>query len=196
MKKQIVLSKITFSLIMFTFIGFIVISISLFSKQEAEVKESIYQFTAKTINGDDKSLNDYSGKVLLIVNTASKCGFTKQYEGLEKLYKKYHEKGFEILAFPCNQFGSQEPGTSTEIKEFCSLNYGVSFEIFEKIEVNGEDAHPIYKFLTKTKGGFLTDAIKWNFTKFLVDKNGFVVDRFAPQTSPESLEKDIEKLLK
>ena len=176
-------------------IGFCLINVSLHSQQEKEMKETIYQFSAKSITGKEIKLSDYAGKVVLIVNTASKCGFTKQYEGLEKLYNKYKDKGFVILAFPCNQFGSQEPGTNSEIKEFCSLNYGVSFDIFEKIDVNGENAHPLYKFLTKEKSGFITDDIKWNFTKFLIDKNGNVVDRFAPQTTPENLEKDIEKLL-
>ena len=126
---------------------------------------------------------------------ASKCGFTKQYSGLESLYKKYKDKGVEILAFPCNQFGSQEPGTSEDIKEFCSVNFGVSFQLFEKVDVNGDNAHPLYKYLTKAKGGIITDAIKWNFTKFLIDREGNVVDRFAPQTTPESIEKEIEKLL-
>lgn len=156
---------------------------------------NIYNFTAKTIDGADKSLSDYKGKILLIVNVASNCGFTKQYAGLESLYKKYKDKGVEILAFPCNQFGSQEPGTSTEIKDFCSVNYGVSFQLFDKIDVNGDNAHPIYKYITKAQGGLITDAIKWNFTKFLVDREGNVVDRFAPQTTPESIEKEIEKLL-
>lgn len=156
---------------------------------------NIYNFTAKTIDGSDKSLSDYKGKILLVVNVASKCGFTKQYSGLEALYKKYKDKGVEILAFPCNQFGSQEPGTSKDIQEFCSINFGVSFQLFEKTDVNGDNAHPIYKYLTKAKGGIITDAIKWNFTKFLIDKNGNVVDRFAPQTTPESIEKEIEKLL-
>ena len=155
----------------------------------------IYDFTAKTIEGTDKPLTDYKGKILLVVNVASKCGFTKQYSGLESLYKKYKDKGVEILAFPCNQFGSQEPGTSEDIKEFCSVNFGVSFQLFEKVDVNGDNAHPIYKYLTKAKGGIITDAIKWNFTKFLIDREGNVVDRFAPQTTPESIEKEIEKLL-
>lgn len=155
----------------------------------------IYDFTAKTIEGTDKPLSDYKGKILLVVNVASKCGFTKQYSGLESLYKKYKDKGVEILAFPCNQFGSQEPGTSEDIKEFCSVNFGVSFQLFEKVDVNGDNAHPIYKYLTKAKGGIITDAIKWNFTKFLIDREGNVVDRFAPQTTPESIEKEIEKLL-
>jgi glutathione peroxidase len=196
MKKQLLLAKTTLVLIILTITYFIISSANLHSQQEREMKESIYQFSANTISGENKSLGQYTGKVLLIVNTASKCGFTKQYEGLEKLYEKYKAQGFEILAFPCNQFGNQEPGTSDEIKEFCSLNYGVSFPIFEKIEVNGDNAHPLYKFLTKEKGGLINDAIKWNFTKFLIDKNGIVVGRFAPQTSPESLEKDIEQLLK
>ncbi len=142
-----------------------------------------------------QNLCQYKGKVALVVNTASYCGFTKQYSGLESLYKKYKDNGVEILAFPCNQFGSQEPGTSEDIKEFCSVNFGVSFQLFEKVDVNGDNAHPIYKYLTKAKGGIITDAIKWNFTKFLIDREGNVVDRFAPQTTPESIEKEIEKLL-
>lgn len=171
------------------------ITISTMYSTNKDSEMNIYNFTAKTIDGADKSLADYKGKVLLIVNVASKCGFTKQYSGLEALYKKYKDKGVEILAFPCNQFGSQEPGTSKDIQEFCSINFGVSFQLFDKIDVNGDNAHPVYKYLTKAKGGIITDAIKWNFTKFLIDKNGNVVDRFAPQTTPESIEKEIDKLL-
>ncbi|MCX8054303.1 MAG: glutathione peroxidase [Ignavibacteria bacterium] len=157
---------------------------------------SIYDFSAKTIDGKEKSIADYKGKVLLIVNVASKCGFTPQYKGLEELYRKYKDSGLEILAFPCNQFGGQEPGTNEEIASFCSANYGVSFQIFDKIEVNGENAHPLYKFLKANAKGFINDEIKWNFTKFLVNQNGDVVDRFAPQTTPESIEKHIAELLK
>ena len=172
------------------------INITISNSKEKDNQMSIYDFKAKTIDGTEKSLSDYKGKVLLIVNVASKCGFTKQYEGLQELYKKYKDQGFEILGFPCNQFGSQEPGSNEEIKQFCTLNYGVSFQIFDKIEVNGDDAHPIYKYLTKEKGGLVTDAIKWTCTKFLIDKEGNVVSRFAPQTTPSSIENDIEKLLK
>ncbi len=156
---------------------------------------SIYDFTVKTNDGKDKSFEDYRGKVLLVVNVASKCGFTPQYKGLEELYDKYSSKGLEILAFPCNQFGKQEPGTNSEIAEFCSTNYGVSFQLFDKVDVNGDAAHPLYKFLKANAKGMINDDIKWNFTKFLIDKNGNVVDRFAPQTTPESLAKDIEELL-
>jgi len=156
---------------------------------------SIYQFHANTNKGEDKSLQDYEGKVLLIVNTASKCGFTPQYKGLQDLYDKHKDQGFEILAFPCNQFGSQEPGTNDEIQNFCELNYGVSFPIFDKIDVKGSNIHPLFKYLTKEASGFMTDGIKWNFTKFLVDRTGKVVDRYAPTTDPSSIEADIQKLL-
>ena len=159
-------------------------------------KENIYGFEVINIDGRKISLNEYRGKVLLIVNVASKCGFTNQYSGLEELFKKYKDKGFAILGFPCNQFRNQEPGTNTEIKEFCSLNYGVSFDLFEKIDVNGVNAHLLYKFLTKEVSGILGDSIKWNFTKFLINKKGEPVKRFAPQTEPKSIEKDIEALLK
>ena len=156
---------------------------------------SVYDFTAKLNSGQDKSLVDYKDKVLLVVNTASQCGFTPQYKGLQELYAKYHDRGLEVLGFPCDQFGHQEPGTDDEIKSFCELNYGVSFPLFAKIEVNGDNAHPLYKFLKKEKGGLLGDAIKWNFTKFLVDKQGSVVERFAPTTTPEKIASDIEREL-
>ena len=157
---------------------------------------SIYQFSATTINGQEVSLKDYQGKVLLIVNTASKCGFTPQFEGLESLYKELQSEGLEILGFPCNQFGSQDPGTGDEIQEFCQLNYGVSFPVFSKINVNGKDAHPLYDFLKKEARGFLwSKRIKWNFTKFLVDHEGNVVKRYSPMTKPSKLVKDIERLL-
>jgi glutathione peroxidase len=179
-------------------IGFALVALLVVYNSNSEDKTmsgNIYQFSAKTIDGAEKSLADYKGKVVLIVNVASKCGFTKQYEGLEKLYKKYKDKGLVILGFPCNQFGSQEPGSSEEIKSFCSLTYGVSFDMFEKIDVNGENAHPLYKFLTSEKKGFITSAIKWNFTKFLINKNGEPIERFATQTTPESLESKIEEAL-
>lgn len=182
----------TLSIFALLFLG-ITISSSYSTNKDSAM--NIYNFTAKTIDGADKSIADYKGKVLLVVNVASKCGFTKQYSGLEALYQKYKDQGIEILAFPCNQFGSQEPGTSEDIKEFCSVNFGVSFQLFDKIDVNGDNAHPIFKYLTKAKGGVITDAIKWNFTKFLIDREGNVVDRFAPQTTPESIEKEIKKLL-
>jgi glutathione peroxidase len=155
----------------------------------------LYDFSATLNNGAEQKLNAYEGKVLLIVNTASKCGFTPQYKGMQELYAKYHDRGFELLAFPCDQFGHQEPGSDTEIKSFCDLNYNVSFPLFSKVEVNGDGAHPLYKFLKGEKGGLLGDAIKWNFTKFLVDKQGNVVERYAPTTSPESIAPDIEKQL-
>ena len=156
---------------------------------------SIYEFSAKTIDGTEKSLADYKGKSLLIVNTASKCGFTPQYEGLEELYKQYKNRDFVVLGFPCNQFANQDPGTNDEISEFCEMNYGVSFPMFSKVNVNGEDAHPLFKYLTSEEKGMITKNIKWNFTKFLVNKDGEVVSRFAPQTKPENITSDIEKVL-
>ncbi len=156
---------------------------------------SIYDFTVKDTFGDDVSLADYKGKVLLIVNTASKCGFTPQFEGLEKLYTELSGKGFEILGFPCNQFHEQDPGTNEEIRNFCQMNYGVSFPIFEKIDVNGDNAAPLYKYLKSEKGGIGGKNIKWNFTKFLVDKDGTVLKRFASAHTPEALRDDIVKLL-
>jgi glutathione peroxidase len=156
----------------------------------------VFDFQAKTIDGSAKDLRDYAGQVLLIVNTASRCGFTPQYEGLEKLYRKYRDRGFEVLGFPCNQFGAQEPGDETAIRQFCSLNYGVTFPLFAKIEVNGEGTHPLYRFLKRARKGMLgTEAIKWNFTKFLVDRQGNVVERFAPTVKPEELEGAIETAL-
>ena len=156
---------------------------------------TLYDLSAKLNNGKNKSLADYKGKVLLIVNTASKCGFTPQYDGLQSLYAKYKGQGFEVLGFPCDQFGHQEPGSDDEIKSFCQLNYGVSFPLFSKIEVNGEEAHPVFKFLKSEQGGLLGDSIKWNFTKFLVDKKGTVIERYSPTTPPSAIEPQIEKLL-
>ncbi|MCX7879142.1 MAG: glutathione peroxidase [Ignavibacteria bacterium] len=166
--------------------------------EKNNANKTIYSLNLTLVDIDKKEvpLAKFKGKVLLIVNVASKCGFTPQYEGLEKLYRKYKNRGFEILAFPCNQFGNQEPGTNEEIKNFCKTNYDVSFLLFDKIDVNGDNAHPLYKFLKDAKPGIMgSKDIKWNFTKFLVDKEGNVVDRYAPQTTPEKLEKDIEKLL-
>ena len=160
-----------------------------------ERSTSIYDFSAKMNNGKDKKLSDYRGKILLVVNTASQCGFTPQYKGLQELYAKYKDRGFEVLGFPCDQFGHQEPGSDEEIKSFCEVNYGVNFPLFSKIDVNGENAHPMYKFLKSEKGGLLGDSIKWNFTKFLVDKKGNVVERYAPTTPPDRIAGDIEKEL-
>jgi glutathione peroxidase len=157
---------------------------------------SIYDFTAATLQGKAVSLSDYKGKAILIVNTASKCGFTPQYAGLEKLYEKLRDKGLVILGFPCNQFGQQEPGSTQEIGAFCQMNYGVSFPMFDKIEVNGPRAHPLYEYLKSQKPGILgTKNIKWNFTKFLVDKTGKVGARFAPMTKPADIEGAIAKAL-
>jgi glutathione peroxidase len=157
----------------------------------------IYSFGIKNIDGKETPLSQYKGKAMLIVNVASKCGFTPQYTGLEALYNKYHDKGLEILGFPCNQFGSQEPGDEAEIKSFCELNYHVTFPLFAKIDVNGDDTHPLYKYLkSEEKGIFGTEAIKWNFTKFLIDREGKILKRFAPQTKPEDLESEVEAALK
>ncbi|MBN8222061.1 MAG: glutathione peroxidase [Spirochaetes bacterium] len=157
---------------------------------------TIHEFSAATISGKEVSLADYKGKVVLVVNTASKCGFTPQFAGLEAIYEKYKDQGFVILGFPCNQFGAQEPGTADQIQEFCQLNYGVKFPMFGKIDVNGKDAHPLFKFLTSEKPGILgTEMIKWNFTKFLVDKEGNPVKRYGSNTKPEEIAPDIEKLL-
>ncbi len=156
---------------------------------------SFYDFEAKRLNGDSISMKEFEGKTVVVVNTASKCGLTPQYEGLEKMYEKYKDQGLVILGFPCNQFASQESGTSDEIQEFCQVNYGVSFPMFEKIEVNGENAHPLYKYLKSKLGGVLGSKIKWNFTKFVIDKDGKPVKRFAPTTKPEKMEETIKKLL-
>ena len=158
--------------------------------------KNIYQFSCEDIKGQKVELSDYQGKVLLIVNTASKCGFTPQYEGLEELQKKYGSKNFSVLAFPCNQFGGQEPGSSNEIIEFCSLNYKNTFPIFSKLNVNGSDAHPLFNYLTKEKKGILgTEKIKWNFTKFLINNNGEPIARYGPSTPPDDIQSDIEDLL-
>lgn len=157
---------------------------------------SIYHFEVKNIQGETLPLETYQGKVLLIVNTASKCGFTPQYDGLEKIYKEYHAQGLEILGFPCNQFGAQEPGSEAEIASFCQLNYGVSFPMFAKIDVNGSHSHPLYDYLKTQAPGLLgSKDVKWNFTKFLVDANGKVIKRYAPQDSPESIGRELKKYL-
>jgi glutathione peroxidase len=156
---------------------------------------SIYDFSAKSLAGEETPLKRFEGKVLLIVNTASACGFTPQYKGLEALQQKYGARGFSVLGFPCNQFGRQEPGSAAEIGQFCASNYAVSFPMFDKIDVNGGNAHPLYQYLRHEKSGLLGSSIKWNFTKFLIDRSGKVVARHAPTTTPESLIRDIEVLL-
>lgn len=157
---------------------------------------SIYDFNVENIDGKSISMNEYKGKVLLIVNVASKCGFTPQYEGLEKLHDTYKNEGFMVLGFPSNQFMSQEPGTNQEIKFFCQKTYEVEFDMFAKVDVNGENTEPLYKFLKKEQGGFLwMDAIKWNFTKFLIDREGNVIKRYGSSTKPAEISQDIQKLL-
>ena len=156
----------------------------------------IHELTVKTIDGRDVMLNEFAGNVVLVVNTASKCGYTPQYDGLEKLYQKYKSRGLVVLGFPCNQFGSQDPGSESEIAQFCSTEFGVTFPMFAKIEVNGENTHPLFKYLKAEKPGLLeTEGIKWNFTKFLVGRDGKVVERYAPATKPEELNEAIEALL-
>ncbi len=157
---------------------------------------SLYDFTVDDIGGHPVRLDRYKGKVLLVVNTASKCGFTPQYKGLEALYRKHHDQGLEVLGFPCNQFGAQEPGNEQEIATFCETNYGVTFPMFAKVDVNGDKAAPLYRHLKSAKPGLLgTEAIKWNFTKFLVDRSGKVIARYAPNDTPESIEADVAKAL-
>ena len=175
----------------------LVLSLIFSSINAKENQMSIYDFNVKTIDGQEISMSKYKGKVLLIVNVASKCGFTSQYEGLEKLFEKYKNEDFMILGFPSNQFANQEPESNEKIKEFCSLTYDVKFDMFAKIDVNGENEAPLYKFLKSNQKGILgSENIKWNFTKFLVDKEGNILDRYASTTTPESIEKDIIKLLK
>jgi glutathione peroxidase len=162
----------------------------------AQASQSIYDFSATSIEGQPVSLSAFKDKVLLIVNTASQCGFTPQYKGLQELYDKYADRGLVILGFPCNQFGQQEPGTSSDIQSFCETRFGVKFPLFQKVDVNGPNAHPLFKYLTKAAPGLLgSEAIKWNFTKFLVDRSGNVVKRYASLTKPEDIEKDIQALL-
>ena len=162
-----------------------------------EIKDNIYNHSCNDNAGNLQNLSTFEGRTLLIVNTASKCGFTPQYNGLQELQEKFKDSGFSVLAFPCNQFGGQEPGSSEEIQEFCTLNYGINFPIFEKVDVNGEDAHPLFKYLTSEKKGLLgSESIKWNFTKFLINKEGKPIARFAPNTTPEKISKEIETLLK
>lgn len=160
------------------------------------MSNSVFDFSCQTPSGQDKPISDFEGKVLLVVNTASKCGFTPQFAGLEELYEKYKDRGLEVLGFPCNQFGKQDPGSNDEITEFCQLNYGVSFPMFGKVEVNGSDADPLFKHLKAEAPGALgTESIKWNFTKFLVDSSGKVIKRYAPKTKPADIAADVEALL-
>ena len=162
-----------------------------------EIKDNIYNHSCNDNSGNLQNLSAFEGQALLIVNTASKCGFTPQYNGLQELQEKFKDSGFSVLAFPCNQFGGQEPGSSEEIQEFCTVNYGINFPIFEKVDVKGEDAHPLFKYLTSEKKGLLgSESIKWNFTKFLINKEGKPIARFAPNTTPEKISKEIENLLK
>lgn len=156
---------------------------------------NIHQFEAELLDGKIKQFSDYQGKVILIVNTASKCGFTPQFAGLEKLYQKYNQQGLEVLGFPCNQFGGQDPGDNDQIGRFCTKNYGVTFPMFAKVDVKGPEAHVVFRYLTNNSKGVLGSGIKWNFTKFLIGKDGKVVNRYAPTTKPEALEEDIEKAL-
>jgi glutathione peroxidase len=160
-----------------------------------EAAMTIYDFTARLNDGNQRRLADFRGKVVLIVNVASKCGFTPQYKGLQELYERFAPRGFELLAFPCDQFGHQEPGSDGEIAAFCDRSYGITFPLFAKIEVNGDGAHPLYAWLKRQKGGVLGSRIKWNFTKFLIDRDGNVQARFAPVTRPERIARDVEKLL-
>ncbi|WDL95855.1 glutathione peroxidase [Alicyclobacillus sp. ALC3] len=157
---------------------------------------NVYDFTVETANGDEQPLRLYEGQTLLIVNTASKCGFTPQYKGLQELYERFSERQFTVLGFPCNQFAKQEPGSNDDIQTFCDVNYGVTFPVFAKVDVNGASAHPLYQFLTKAAPGVLgSNRVKWNFTKFLVDRSGQVVKRYAPKTTPDAIAADIEALL-
>jgi glutathione peroxidase len=159
------------------------------------METSFYNFKAKTLGGKEISMEEYKGKTVLVVNTASKCGFTPQFGGLEELYKKYNDKGLVILGFPCNQFANQEPGDEKSIAEGCLLNYGVTFPMFSKIDVNGTDAHPLYKYLKSALPGFLSNRIKWNFTKFLIDSEGKPVKRFAPSTEPDKIDTYLQKII-
>ncbi len=156
---------------------------------------SLSDFSAPTLTGEERPLSDYDGKVVLVVNTASKCGFTPQYAGLEELWKELGDEGLVVLGFPCNQFAGQEPGASEEIEEFCQVNYGVTFPMFAKVDVNGDDAHPVFEWLKSQKKGLLGGRIKWNFTKFLIGRDGQVIDRFAPNTEPEAIADDIRAAL-
>jgi glutathione peroxidase len=193
LKDEIVVNKSVIWLI--TSFMLVFLSVNLYAQEKS--MQEIYDFKVKTIEGKETTLEAYKGKVMLIVNVASKCGYTPQYDGLEALYRKYKEQGLVVLGFPCNQFGSQEPGSEEEIQNFCRVNFGVTFPMFSKINVNGEETHPLYRYLKSEQPGILgTEAIKWNFTKFLVDKEGNVVERFGSSTKPVELEEKIEALLK
>lgn len=168
---------------------------SLTNKKQAMQAPKLYDLEANLLTGKPRSMSEYAGKTIVVVNTASKCGLTPQYEGLEALYQQYKDQGLVILGFPCNQFGNQEAGSADEIQEFCQLNYGVSFPMFEKIEVNGKNAHPIFEYLKSELKGFPTSSVKWNFTKFVIDKNGVPVKRFAPTAKPQKMEAYIQKIL-
>ena len=157
--------------------------------------QTLSEFSARAISGDELPLSRYAGQVVLVVNTASQCGFTPQYEGLQTLHEKYQQQGLVVLGFPCDQFGHQEPGDESAIDEFCRLNFGVTFPLFSKVEVNGDDAHPLYRWLRQEKSGVLGDAVKWNFTKFLVGRDGAVIRRYAPTTTPDKLAADVEAAL-
>ncbi len=175
----------------------LILFMSLMLSAGEPMQQHFYDFEAKSITRELIPMSRYKGKVILVVNVASECGFTPQYEGLEKLYQTYHAQGLEILGFPCNQFGEQEPGTAKKIQTFCKVKFGVTFPLFEKIDVNGEHTHPLYVFLKKEATGFLgSESIKWNFTKFLIDTEGNVIDRYGSATKPAKIAKDIEKLLK
>jgi len=182
--------KLPIAILCFSFL-----SIVSLNAQEHKSTMNFYQFKAKSLQGKEISMKQYAGKVVLVVNTASKCGFTPQYEGLEKLYSQYKDKGLVILGFPCNQFGNQEPGSAEEIAKFCTLNYSVNFPMFSKIDVNGEKADPLYKYLKEELPGTLGNEIKWNFTKFLLDRNGKPVKRYGSVVKPEEIKADILKLL-
>ena len=182
--------------LVYGFYKYLLVLMTVLSLNAGEKNMSIYDFNVKNIDGKSISMSEYKGKVLLIVNVASKCGFTPQYEGLEKLYDEHKNDGFMVLGFPSNQFMSQEPGSNEEIKFFCQKTYEVEFDMFAKIDVNGHNTEPLYKFLKKEQGGFLwMDAIKWNFTKFLVDKEGNVIKRYGSSTKPAEINEDIQKLL-
>lgn len=166
------------------------------SAQNNKDMENIYSFKANATNGKEIDFAQFEGKVLLIVNTASKCGFTPQFDGLEKLNQKYKDQGLVVIGFPCNQFASQDPGSNDEIESFCRLNYGVTFQIMQKIDVNGDNAHPIFRYLRHETKGLFSDKVKWNFTKFLISRDGKSIKRYAPTVKPEKMEEDIEKLLR